>query len=69
MCTRFFPLTNEEDILKRKALIATYMHVYASDDMWVKDFMYLSEQAHAIQEEKRKAYEKQQQPTPLKGMG
>lgn len=58
MCTPFFPINNREDILNRKALIATYMNgVYVTDDMRAKDFMFLSETAYAIQEERKKAAE------------
>jgi hypothetical protein len=51
----FFPLTQIQDILDRKALILAEYHVIVPDTMPVYEFMLLSDKAHAVREERRKA--------------
>lgn len=57
MRTPFLPLTNRADIMDRKVVIAAQFGPTNFDDMTTLDFMYLSDRAYRIQEDKRKAAE------------
>ena len=56
----FFPLNDLSDIVERKTLIMSEFHVYLPDDAPVYELMQLSEKAHKIREDRRKAQAPQQ---------
>jgi len=55
MHTPFFPLNDLNDVIERKALIMAEFHVYLPDEAPVYELMQLSEKAHKIREDRRKA--------------
>lgn len=50
-------MSSFQEIMDRKALIMSEFHVYPSDDMYVKEFMHLSDLSAKIRADKRKAAE------------
>lgn len=55
MRPRFFPLRNYQSVLDRYTLILSEFKTYVPDTIPVREFMYLSDKAYVIREERKKA--------------
>lgn len=57
MHTRFFPLNKIQDIMDRQLLILSEYKTSLSEDVPVLYFMYISDKAESVRNERRKAAE------------
>ena len=58
MLTAPFPIYSEQEYLDRKLLLAKEYHIYADDNMPIREFMYLSDAAIKSRKDRIEAVKK-----------
>lgn len=58
MPTASFPIYSEQEYLDRKLLLAKEYHIYADDNMPIREFMYLSDAAIKSRKDRIEAVKK-----------
>ena len=58
MLTASFPIYSEQEYLDRKLLLAKEYHIYADDNMPIREFMYLSDAAIKSRKDRIEAVKK-----------